>query len=132
MSIIHELLHLESGLGSRKFSTVSKILSYQILIILIITALLAGYGGMSYAISCALGGVAAFIPNLYFALRIHKTVGQPARKVMNSFYAGESGKLILTAALFVLIFKVPNIAILPLLLGYIAALSVFWFALLMR
>ena len=132
MSIIHELLHLESGLGSRKFSTVSKILSYQILIILIITAGLAGYGGMHYAISSALGGMAAFVPNLYFALRIHKTVGQPARKVMNSFYAGESGKLILTAALFVLIFKVPNIAILPLLLGYIAALSVFWFALLMR
>jgi ATP synthase protein I len=117
---------------SRKFSTVSKILSYQLLIILIITAGLAVYGGMHYAMSSALGGVAAFVPNLYFALRIHKAAGLPARKVMNSFYAGESGKLILTAALFVIIFKVPNITILPLLIGYITALSVFWFALLMR
>ena len=132
MSIIHKLLCLESHVTSRKYSTVSKILSYQLLIILIITAGLAGYGGMHYAISSALGGVAAFVPNLYFALRINKAAGLPARKVMNSFYVGESGKLILTAVLFVLIFKVPNITILPLLLGYIAALSVFWFALLMR
>ncbi len=132
MSIIHELLCLETRVTSRKFSTVSKILSYHLLIILIITAGLAVYGGMHYAMSSALGGVAAFVPNLYFALRIHKAAGLPARKVMNSFYAGESGKLILTAALFVIIFKVPNITILPLLIGYITALSVFWFALLMR
>ena len=132
MSIIHKLLCLESSVTSRKLSTVSKILSYQLLIILVMTAGLAGYGGANYAMSSALGGVAAFVPNLYFALRIHKAAGLPARKVMNSFYAGESGKLILTAALFVLIFKIPNITILPLLIGYIAALSVFWFALLMR
>ncbi len=132
MSIIHELLCLESRVTSRKISTVSKILSYQLLIILIITAGLAGCGGLDFAISSALGGVAAFVPNLYFALRIRKAVGLPARKVMNSFYAGESGKLLLTAALFMLIFKIPNITILPLLIGYISALSVFWFALLMR
>ena len=132
MSIIHELLRLESSLESRKVSTVSKILSYQLLIILIITAGLAGYGGMNYAISSVLGGVAAFIPNLYFALRIQKTSGLPVRRILNSFYAGESGKLILTALLFMLIFKVPNVTILPLLVGYIAALSVFWFALLLR
>jgi ATP synthase protein I len=45
---------------------------------------------------------------------------------------GESGKLLLTAALFILIFKVPNVEILPLFVGYITALSVFWFALIMR
>ena len=116
---------------SRKCSTVSKILSYQILIILIITAGFA-FAGWRQGISSALGGMAAFVPNLYLALRIVKSSGQPARKIVNSFYAGEAGKLLLTAALFILIFKVPNIEILPLLAGYIAALSVFWFALLMR
>jgi ATP synthase protein I len=117
---------------SRKYSTVSKILSYQILIILIFTA---GFGitrGWQQGLSSALGGVAAFIPNLYLALRMVKSAGQPARKIVNSFYAGESGKLLLTAALFIMIFKVPNVQILPLLVGYITALSVFWFALLMR
>ena len=116
----------------RNYSTVSKILSYQLLIILIITAGFTLGGGWQQGLSCALGGVAAFVPNLYFALRVYKSEGKPARKIMNAFYAGESGKLLLTAALFVLIFKVPNIAILPLLAGYITALSVFWFALLMR
>jgi ATP synthase protein I len=117
---------------SRKLSTVSKILGYQILIILIIAAGFAFAGGWQQGLSSALGGAAAFVPNLYFALRIYKSSGQPARKIVNSFYAGESGKLLLTAALFIMIFKVPNIEILPLLIGYIAALSVFWFALLMR
>lgn len=102
------------------------------MIILIITAGFAIAGGWHKSLSSALGGIAAFIPNLYFALRIVRSSGKPARKIVNSFYAGESGKLLLTAALFIMIFKVPNIQILPLLTGYIAALSVFWFALLMR
>jgi ATP synthase protein I len=117
---------------SRKHSTLSKILSYQVLIILIITVGFGLAGGQQAMLSSALGGMAAFIPNLYFALKIIKASGQPARKIVNSFYAGESGKLLLTAVLFVMIFKVPGIEILPLLVGYITALSVFWFALLIR
>lgn len=117
---------------SRKDSTVSKILGYQILIILIITAGFTFAKGERQGLFSALGGVAAFIPNLYFALRIYRSTGKPARKIVNSFYAGESGKLLLTVALFIMIFKIPNIEILPLLVGYVAALSVFWFALLMR
>ncbi len=116
----------------RNLSTVSRILGYQLLIILIITAGFAIAGGWRQGFSSALGGMAAFVPNLYFALRIHRSSGKPARKIVNSFYAGESGKLLLTAVLFILIFKIPNIEILPLLAGYITALSVFWFALLMH
>lgn len=119
-------------MASRNYSTFSKILSYQLLIILVITAGFGFAGGWQQALSSVLGGMAAFVPNLYFALRIVKSSGQPARKMVNSFYAGESGKLLLTAALFIMIFKVPNIEILPLLVGYITALSVFWFALLIR
>ncbi|MGZ8190633.1 MAG: ATP synthase subunit I [Methylococcaceae bacterium] len=116
----------------RKLSTVSKILSAQILVIMIIAAGFVVAGGWQKALSPFLGGVAAFIPNLYFALRISRSAGQEARKIVRSFYAGESGKLLLTAALFAGILQIPNIEILPLLVGYIAALSVFWFALLMR
>lgn len=115
-----------------KRSTVSKIISYQILLIMVMTAGFALEGGKSHALSAALGGAAAFIPNLYFALRVYRSAGQEARKIVRSFYAGESGKLLLTGALFYMIFQLPNIEILPLLAVYIAALSVFWFALLMR
>ncbi len=123
---------MELGVVDRKRSTVSKIMSYQVLTIIIMTTGFALASGKSYALSAALGGTAAFIPNLYFALRIHKSAGQEARKIVNSFYAGESGKLLLTVMLFFMIFQLPNIEILPLLAVYIAALSVFWFALLMR
>jgi ATP synthase protein I len=112
-------------------STVAKILSYQALIIMIVSL---GFvtGGEQKALSSVLGGLAAFIPNLYFALRIAGSDGQDPRKILKSFYTGETVKLLLTVALFILIFQIPNIEILPLLFGYISALSVFWFALLMR
>jgi len=111
---------------------VGKILGYQILIIVMMAVGFAIAGGGQKALSSVLGGSAAFIPNLYFALRIHKSAGQSARKILNSFYVAESGKLLLTVALFILIFQISNIEILPLLAGYVTALSVFWFALLMR
>lgn len=123
---------MELCVADRKRSTVSKIISYQVLVIIIMTAGFALAEGRSHALSAALGGAAAFIPNLYFALRVYRSAGQEARKIVRSFYAGESGKLLLTAALFFMIFQFPNIVILPLLSVYVAALSVFWFALLMR
>lgn len=112
-------------------STVAKILGCQVLIIAVVSL---GFvvGGWQKAISSAIGGLAAFIPNLYFALRVAGSAEQDARKILRSFYVGESVKLLLTVALFMLIFQIPSIEILPLMAGYVAALSVFWFALIMR
>jgi ATP synthase protein I len=118
--------------ADRKLSTVSKILLYQVLIIMMTAAGFAVAGERMAALSVGLGGAAAFFPNLFFAYRIKKASGQEARKIVVSFYTGEAGKLLLTAALFVLIFQLPNIDLLPLFVGYLATLSVFWFALLMR
>ncbi|MGR8952664.1 MAG: ATP synthase subunit I, partial [Gammaproteobacteria bacterium] len=56
--------------------------------------------GKMAALSAALGGAAAFVPNLFFAYRIKKAAGQEARKIVVSFYTGEVGKLLLTAAFF--------------------------------
>jgi ATP synthase protein I len=118
--------------ADRKYSTVVKILSYQVLITILITLGFAIAGGWQRALSPLFGGLAALIPNLYFALRIYKSAGQEARKIVRSFYVGESGKLLLTGALFAMIFQIPNLQLLPLFVAYAAALSVFWFALLMR
>lgn len=115
-----------------KISVIGKILILQAFIIITVSSGFALFSGLQSAKSPFLGGVAAFVPNLYFALRVFKVKRQGAKKIVNSFYAGESGKLILTALLFFMIFQIPNINILTLLSGYIAALSVFWFALMMR
>ncbi len=119
-------------MSSRKLSTVSKILAYQFLISIIISSGFLIFKGYNHALSCILGGVTAFIPNLFFAIVVNKSTVRSARKVLNSFYIGEAGKLIITVVLFLIVFKLPNIEILPLLVGYITALSVFWFALLLR
>ncbi len=116
----------------KKLSTVSKILALQVLVILTITVAFYIAGGKSSALSPLLGGMAAFVPNVYLAIKMAKTAGQPAQKIVRSFYAGESGKLVLTGMLFYLIFQIPSIKLLPLLTGYIATLSIFWFALLIR
>ncbi len=118
-------------MASSGLSTVARILSYQLLIMMVVSLSFAAWGWHK-AFSSVLGGLAAFIPNLYFALRITGVEGQEARKILRSFYTGESIKLLLTAAIFALILRIPNIQILPLFAGYVSALSVFWFALLMR
>jgi ATP synthase protein I len=118
--------------AEKKLSTVSKILALQVLVILAITTGFYIAVGWPRALSPLLGGLAAFVPNVYLAIRMARSAGQPAQKIVRSFYAGESGKLILTGMLFYMIFQIPNIALFPLLTTYVATLSVFWFALLMR
>ncbi len=116
--------------GGRIFSTVEKVLLLQALVVLFIASVFFATGETQKSVSSMLGGLAAFIPNLYFALHISLSKGKTAKKIMRSFYAGESGKLILTAVLFFLIFQVPGLNFFPLLIGYLAVLSVFWVALL--
>jgi ATP synthase protein I len=118
--------------AEKKLSTVSKILALQVLVILVVTSGFYIAGGWIKALSPLLGGFAAFVPNVYLAIRMARTAGQPAQKIVRSFYAGESGKLVLTAMLFYMIFQIPAIELLPLLTGYVATLSIFWFALLIR
>lgn len=58
------------------------------------------------AYSVFLGGMVSTLPNAYFALKAFRYRG--ARQmglIVKSFYAGESGKLIITAVMFALIFS---------------------------
>lgn len=119
-------------MAEKAFVVISKVLGYQVLIITLTTLFVAIILGGAKACSSALGGLAAFLPNLYFGIRVYKSAGQPSKKILNSFYIGEAGKLLFTGLLFLMIFQLPNIEIVPVLIGYILALSVFWFALLMR
>lgn len=115
-----------------QLSLINKVLVMQVMAVAFVSVVFALIYGGTYALNPLIGGVVAFIPNVYFALRIMRAKGQNAKKIVNSFYAGESGKLILTAALFMLVFQLPQIKLLPLLAGYVAVLSIFWVALLLR
>lgn len=79
------------------------------------------------AYSALLGGLAALLPNLYFARRfLAPAPGRPAREILRAFYWGEVGKLTLTVLIFAAAFGWLNAAFAPLFITFIAALAVHW------
>ncbi len=113
------------------YSTVAKILVLQALTILMIWSGFFMWQGWDAAISSAYGGLIGFLPNLYFAYRIYATRWMNAKSMVRSFYASETKKILLTAALFGLVFQIPEVNLMTLLAGYMAVLSVFWLALIL-
>jgi len=116
------------AVGNR-FSTVGKVLFAQFLVAVLTTAIFMGIGGWKFALSPLYGSGIALIPNLFFAYKIYLSRSKQPQGMVNAFYAGEAVKLILTAVLFALAIRVPSVNFLTLLIGYVAVLSVFWFAL---
>jgi ATP synthase protein I len=81
------------------------------------------------AVSALLGGLVCVIPNVYFARTLFKHQGaRSARKIVNGFYAGEAYKLVLTVALFAMVFKTMMVNPLVFFLAYVVTQLVFWFA----
>lgn len=113
-------------------SVITKILKYQILVIFFVSMFFLLTIDLNSAFFSFLGGLIAFLPNLYFGWQLRKISQLETKKFINSFYRNETTKLLLTALFFVLVFRIPDIKLLPLLACYISTLSVFWFALLMR
>jgi ATP synthase protein I len=110
-----------------------RVIQIQAFSIAALSVVVWGLFGPIEAGSAAVGGLAAFLPNLYFAIKF----GRPdpkksAQDVLKAFYVGEAVKLALTALLFALVFQIPGILVIPMFVGFIAVIMVFWFALLMR
>jgi len=85
-------------------------------------------GGQLQALSAGLGGVIAWLPNTYFALRAFRHRGaRAAQKIVRSFYAGAAGKMILTMALFAIVFiKVKPLSPLALFAGFAFVQTMTW------
>lgn len=120
-------------IANRMFgSTVKKILNWQVLAILIISSGFFFVGGWHKAFAAILGGFTGFLPNVYLALKVSKVNQKEPKQILQTFYAGEFGKLLLTVVMFVLLFQVEGIELIPLMTCYVGVLSVFWFALIIR
>ncbi len=117
--------------GANAFTTVWKILSAQLAVSLLAAIVFLCLSGGWAAWSALLGGGAALGPNLYFAYKMYLARQGEAQAVINAFYAGEAVKFVLTAAIFALLTQVKGLDFLALLAGFAAALSVFWFALIL-
>ncbi|HUL13975.1 MAG TPA: ATP synthase subunit I [Methylococcaceae bacterium] len=118
--------------GRSLFLAVRRVLQLQALTILAVSTLTLLLGGMEQARSALLGGLVGFLPNAYFAFKFGRSdPRRTAREVVRTFYLGESIKLIITALLFVFVFQLPGILFMPLFIGFVSVIMVFWFALLL-
>ncbi len=113
------------------YSTVKKILILQVVVIVVVTLGFSFLGAVNLVISSVLGGITAFLPNLYFAFRMSRVKGKNPKKIVQSFYSGESRKVLMTCMLFAVAFQVPGVQFFPLMACFIAVLSVFWLALIL-
>ncbi|SNS56656.1 ATP synthase protein I [Pseudomonas segetis] len=81
------------------------VLVVQLIVVLIAAAVLWQWRGSVSGYSGLCGGLIAWLPNVYFAHKAFRFSGaRAAQAIVRSFYAGEAGKLILTAVLFALTF----------------------------
>ena len=113
------------------YSTIKKILIMQASVIVIVSLGFFVFSTKIMAVSSVLGGLTAFLPNLYFAYRISLAKEGSAKQIVQSFYSGESRKVLMTCALFAVVFQVPKVQFFPLMACFVAVLSVFWLALIL-
>ncbi len=132
VAIIQQLNCLRLNVVVKISPIILKILGYQLMIIMLVGIAFGLFKSVNELVFSMLGGMVAFIPNAYFALRTNQSFGKEAKEILNSFYVAEAIKLLLTASFFLMAFQLPNVQIIPLLTGFITALSISWFALLIR
>ena len=106
------------------------VLMAQLVVLLLAATLTWQWRGNVAGYSALLGGMIAWLPNLYFAHKAFRYSGaRAAREIVRSFYPGEAGKLILTFVLFALTFAGVKPLEAPMLFGvYLLTLMVSWFA----
>jgi ATP synthase protein I len=114
------------------FVAVKRILYLQGSVLVFVSALMLGWVGWFEARSAFLGGLAGFLPNLFFASHVLRAKDASARRIVRAFYLGETLKILSTALMFFLILQLDGIEWVPLLAGFVAVILVFWFALLIR
>jgi ATP synthase protein I len=102
---------------------------WQLIIVMGLALILFLFQGARSGISTFLGGLAYCIPNFLFVWRVFaRTAVQDASRFLLAFVVGETGKLFLSAVLFVLLVKYTPVKLINVLIGYVTAIVAFWIA----
>ena len=79
------------------------------LLVLVLLAVALLPIGVELAASAAVGGLIQIIPQAWFTRQAYRYSGaRQIRNVINAMYRGESGKIVLTTALFAIVFKMAS------------------------
>lgn len=106
-----------------------QIVFWQLIIIMGLAVGLFLLRGLQNGIEALLGGLSYWLPTLYFVWRVYAgRVMRTGRQFIIAFFAGEIGKLVSSAILFLLIVKYLPVTALFVLLGYVGAIIAFWIA----
>lgn len=106
-----------------------RLIVVQLSITLLLCLIAVMFSSMEAAKSVLLGGLVCIIPNAYFAKKLFQHQGaQATKKIISNFYQGEALKIILSVALFALVFKFMRIMPLLFFVSYMLVQWVIWFA----
>jgi ATP synthase protein I len=111
-----------------------RVLILQALVTMVVTVGFLGVYGFSVDSKSALiGGIIALIPSCFYVWRSSRANSKDPRNLVKAHYRAESGKLAITAVMFGAAFtQLDPIAALPLFATYVATLSSYWVALLLK
>lgn len=114
-----------------RFARLARIIGAQVAVTLVIAAALYFVKGRAAAVSAAIGGAIAFLPAILYAARMVAVPGTDPRRLLRAQYSAEAYKTAGTLALFAATFVLyRNVSAPWLFLTYVAALLVYWVALL--
>lgn len=104
---------------------VFRVLQLQLLVAVLSAVMSGVFFGIVAGYSDLIGGLIAFLANLYFAQKAFRFFGaRSTGAIVRAMWSGEMGKLILTAALFALVFAgVRPLEPVALLIGYFLVLG---------
>ena len=120
---------MSNVLARRGRKSAYKLVIIQAAIVGVTSILLFALWGFQYGLSAFAGGVIAVLPNFVFATLAFSHAGASASgKVVQAFFLGEAVKLLLTIAMFSLVFINLKVAFMPLFVCYVLTLIVHWTA----
>ncbi|MGB0893841.1 MAG: ATP synthase subunit I [Parashewanella sp.] len=106
-----------------------KLVLLQALVAVIIAIVFFTAWDVQMSLAALAGGLIAVLPNFVFVtLAFSHSGASQADKVLKSFYWGEAIKMLLTIALFSLVFSQFKFGFMPVFLGYVLTLMVHWTA----
>lgn len=109
---------------------VRQIIVVQVTVTVIIALLMWIVLGNLAAISALTGGAIGFVTALVYAKKMVSPNDGEAKKIVRAHYSAEAYKLVFTILLFSLVFKeFKEVQALPLFVGYVGTLVVYWAAL---
>lgn len=94
-----------STLTKKRFitSTIGKILVAQLVVIIFASALLLSLGA-ELASAALIGGLICLLPNVYLACMLTARRTSDPNKLVSTLYTAEIGKIIITVAMFAVVF----------------------------